>query len=82
VKPEMGASAAIKWPCGVLSHPELIHFTAKAGEVYYYLVRGIVSDGAAAPAVMIFGPAGRDEALFLIASDPQNTSTPRPAAKP
>jgi hypothetical protein len=54
---------------------ELVHFTAEAGKVYYYLVRGIVGGGFA---TMEFGPADRDEALYLIASDPQSVATPKP----
>jgi hypothetical protein len=54
---------------------ELLHFTAEAGKTYYYLVRGIVGGGFA---TMEFGPADRDEALFLIASDPQSAAIPKP----
>jgi len=58
--------------------PELVHFTAKAGEVYYYLVRGIAaSTGTGGFATMMFGPVDRDEARFLIASDPQSVATPK-----
>ena len=54
--------------------PELVHFTAEAGKVYYYLVRGIVG---ADVATMEFAPADRDEALYLIASDLQSVATPK-----
>jgi hypothetical protein len=54
--------------------PELLHFTAEAGKVYYYLVRGTVG---AEIATMEFGPADRDEALFLIASDLQSVASPK-----
>jgi hypothetical protein len=54
---------------------QLVHFTAEAGKVYHYLVRGIVGGGFA---TMEFGPVDHDEALYLIASDPQSVATPRP----
>jgi hypothetical protein len=57
--------------------PELVHFTAEAGKTYYYLVRGIAGQYGAF-ATMLFSPADRDEALYLIASDPQSTATPKP----
>jgi len=53
---------------------ELVHFTAEAGKTYYYLVRGIGGDFA----TMEFGPVDSDEALFLIASDPQSIAKLRP----
>ncbi len=61
-------------------HPEteLVHFTAEGGKVYYYLVSGISTAGPGF--AMLFGPADRDEALYLIASDPQSNATPRTAA--
>lgn len=59
--------------------PELVHFTAEAGKVYYYLVRGIAGGGEYGSfATMDFRPADRDEALFLLASDPQSVATPKP----
>jgi hypothetical protein len=58
--------------------PELVHFTAEAGKVYYYLVRGIAGGGEYGSfATTEFGPADRDEALFLIASDPMSVSKPK-----
>lgn len=61
-------------------HPgaELVHFTAEAGNVYYYLVRGIAgSTGSGDFATMVFSAADRDEAHFLIASDPMSVSKPK-----
>lgn len=55
---------------------ELLSFTAEAGEVYYLLVRGIGSYNG--PITTLFGPADRDEASLLIASDPQSVATPKP----
>jgi hypothetical protein len=59
---------------------ELLHFTAEAGKTYYFLVRGIVEGGygGAGGATMVFGPADRDEALFLIASNPQSAAKLQP----
>jgi hypothetical protein len=54
---------------------ELIHFTVEAGKTYYYLVRGIAG-GPGGPGAMEFGPPDSDEALALIASDPQTVSKP------
>jgi hypothetical protein len=59
--------------------PELVHFTAEAGKVYYYFVRGIAGGGEYGGfATMEFGPADRDEALYLIASDLQSVAQPKP----
>lgn len=62
-------------------HPgaELIHFTAEAGKTYYYLVRGIAATTSDSSnfATMVFGAADRDEALFLIASDPLSVAKPK-----
>jgi hypothetical protein len=63
--------------------PELLHFTAEAGKVYYFLMRGIAGDagygaGYGADYTMIFGPADRDNALYLIASDPRSVATRKP----
>ncbi len=59
-------------------HPEaeLVSFTVEAGKAYYYLVRG--TGGPYAIPTMEFGPANRDEARYLIASDPQSVATPAP----
>lgn len=60
-------------------HPQaqLVHFTAEAGKVYYYLVRGIAGgSGIGGFSAMNFGLADRDEALYLIASDPKSVATP------
>ncbi len=54
---------------------ELLNFTVDAGKTYYYLVRGTVGGNYA---TMEFGPADRDEARFLIASDPQSVANPKP----
>jgi hypothetical protein len=62
-------------------HPqtELLHFTAEAGKTYYYLVRGIAAAGYSRSfAAMEFGPADRDEALFLITSDPKSVAMNKP----
>lgn len=60
-------------------HTEFVHFTVEAGKTYYYLVRGIAAAGYSSSfAAMEFGPADRDEALFLIASDPQSVATNKP----
>ncbi len=57
---------------------ELVHFTAEAGKVYYYLVRGIAgSVGYGSFATMELGAADRDEALFLLASDPMSVAEPK-----
>jgi len=61
---------------------ELMHFTAEAGKTYYFLVRGIAGGtGARDLDAMEIGPADRDEALALIASDPQSVAGP-PVKKP
>ena len=54
---------------------ELIHFTVEAGNIYYYLVRGTAGIYGGFGA-MEFGPPDSDEALALIASDPQTVSKP------
>lgn len=54
---------------------ELMHFNAEAGKTYYYLVRGIADYGGFA--TMLLSPADHDEALYLIASDPQSVATPK-----
>jgi hypothetical protein len=60
-------------------HPEagaeLLHFTVEAGKTYYYLVRGLTG---ATGYSMLFGAADRDEALLLIASDPQSVAKTKP----
>ena len=55
---------------------ELLNFTVEAGKTYYYLARGI--GGPYAVGTMAFGPADRDEARYLIASDAQSVATPAP----
>lgn len=59
---------------------EFLQIRAEAGKVYYYLVRSInTATGAGAGAdILEPGPADRDEALFLIASDSQSVATPKP----
>ncbi len=62
-------------------HPlaEFIHFTAEPDKVYYYLVRGTATNGKYSGFFsMPIGPVDRDEALYLIASDPITTATPKP----
>ena len=75
--------ACAMWQRGVRTvwkpTPQFVHFTAEAGKVYYYLTRTITGGaGTGTFATMGFGPADRDEALFLIASDPQSIATPKP----
>jgi hypothetical protein len=53
---------------------ELVNFTVAVGSTYYYLLRGIAA--YASSGAMEFGPADRDEARYLIASDPQSLATP------
>jgi len=53
---------------------ELAHFTAEAGRTYYYLVRGITGS---VTYTLLFDVADRDEALYLIASDPMSVAQPR-----
>jgi hypothetical protein len=55
---------------------ELVHFVAEAGKAYYYLVRGIGGAGKDSGTTVI-SPADLDEALFLIASDPQSVAKPK-----
>jgi hypothetical protein len=55
---------------------ELVNFTVEAGKTYYYLLRGIAAYESSG--TMEFGPADRDEARYLIASDPQSVATPAP----
>ena len=58
---------------------ELIHFKAEPGKVYYYLVRGTAVDAKYGTFFsMPIDPADRDEALYLIASDPITVSKPKP----
>jgi hypothetical protein len=55
---------------------ELVNFTVEAGKTYYYLLRGIAAYESFG--TMEFGPADRDEARYLIASDPHSVATPAP----
>jgi len=58
--------------------PELLHFTAEAGKVYYFLVRGIgVQAEGGDLATLVLGVPDLDEALFLIASDPHSVASSR-----
>jgi hypothetical protein len=57
---------------------ELVHFTAEAGKTYYYLVYGIEPNTEYAFSAMEFFSPDSDEALALIASDPQSIATPKP----
>jgi hypothetical protein len=58
---------------------ELVHFAAEAGKVYYYLVRGTAVDAKYGTFFsMPITPVDRDEALYLIASNPTTTATPKP----
>ena len=54
--------------------PELAHFSAEAGKTYYFLVRGITGGVSY---TLLFSTADRDEALYLIASDPQSVAHPK-----
>ena len=60
-------------------HPEaeLVHFKAEAGKVYFYLVR-VTADDVGNGFTMAFDAVDRDEALYLIASDPQSVAKPKP----
>ena len=60
-------------------HPEaeLVHFKAEAGKVYFYLVR-VTADDVGNGFTMAFDVVDRDEALYLIASDPQSVAKPKP----
>jgi opacity protein-like surface antigen len=56
---------------------ELLNFTVEAGRTYYYLVRGTAATSDFGGfASIVFGAADRDEARYLIASDPQSKATP------
>ncbi len=58
---------------------KLLHFTLEAGKTYYYLVRGTAGgSGTGVFSTMEFGTADRDEALYLIATDPQSVAKPAP----
>ena len=61
-------------------HPkaEFLHFTAEPGKIYYYLVRATAADRGEGFFSMPIGPVDRDEALYLLASDPQTKATPKP----
>jgi hypothetical protein len=64
-----------------LKHPqaELLHFTAEPGKTYYFLVRASAAEGKFSDFFsMPLTPVDRDEALYLIASDPTTTATPKP----
>ena len=52
---------------------ELAHFTAEAGKTYYFRMRYIDPKAAA----LLFGPVDRDQALYMIASDPRSISKPK-----
>ncbi len=55
---------------------EFVHFTVQPGKVYYYLVRAeLVENGFLEMPIAL---ADRDEALYLIASDPTTTAKPKP----
>jgi hypothetical protein len=57
--------------------PELVHFKAEAGKVYYFLLRGIGGTvGYGEFYSMEFVQVDRDEALYLIATDPQSVAKP------
>ena len=72
--------ACIDWPKLRGARAEFVHFTVEAGKTYYYLIRcfNTASGAGAGTNVFEFGPADRDEALFLIASDPQSVAKPSP----
>jgi hypothetical protein len=57
-------------------HPvELAHFTAEAGQVYYFNARVVY--GEAADANLFFAPVDTDQAKYLIAAFPLSVSTPK-----
>ena len=60
-------------------HPEaeFAHFTAEAGKVYFYLIRGTAAD-VGSSITMTLQTVDRDEALYLIASDQQSVAKPKP----
>jgi hypothetical protein len=60
-------------------HPEaqFVHFTAEAGKVYFYLIN-VTAEDIGNGFNMAFHAADRDEALYLIASDPQSVAKPKP----
>jgi hypothetical protein len=68
--------ACVSWQNVNNRRPRFVDFTAEAGKTYYYLVRSIT--GGYSSEILEIGPADRDEALFLIASDPQSVAKPRP----
>lgn len=72
--------ACVNWQNVKNSRPQFVEFTAEAGKTYYYLVRSFNtrSGVGAGTDVLEFGQADHDEALFLIASDPQSVATPKP----
>lgn len=57
---------------------EFLSFTAEAGKTYYYLVRGTLGGGESYLNIMEFGAVDRDEARYLIATDPQSVAKPAP----
>jgi hypothetical protein len=57
-------------------HPVgLLHFTAEAGEVYYFSAQVIY--GEEAQAYLFLGAVDSDQAKYLIASSPLSLSTPK-----
>jgi hypothetical protein len=53
---------------------ELAHFTAEAGNIYYFRIRNYLWQSASIQLEQL----DSDEARFLIASDPQSIATPKP----
>lgn len=51
---------------------ELANFTAEAGKIYYFRVRYETAQFLS----MDFGPVDRDQALYMITSDPRSVSKP------
>lgn len=61
------------------ARPRLANFTAEAGKVYYYLIRAVDTNSGGNKGVAFeLSVVDRDEALFLIASNPQSVAKPKP----
>jgi hypothetical protein len=68
--------ACVSWQDMKSRRPHFVHFNAEAGKAYYYLVRCFGASGNIP--TMAFRVADRDDALYLIASDPKSVATPKP----
>jgi hypothetical protein len=67
--------ACVSWQNVKSRRPRFLDFTAEAGKSYYYLVHSIT--GQYSSDILEIGPVDHDEALFLIASDPQSAAKPK-----